>query len=282
MENLMTGLRADTMEARVRAYRELLSSIGPGGAGEMYEVLTERLYASALKPGNTAIDCGANVGRHTMGMARAVGESGVVHAFEPSTAVLPYLKSRIAEAGLQDVVRLHEVALGQAEGTASFQVLHGATGMSGLQLRGDLTPELRAKVTVEQITVAVNRLDSIVAAETPVRFIKLDLEGGEFHALVGARALISAQRPLIVFENGRGHNAKDYGYSEDEFFDFFEEAGYSLFDGLGFPFGHAQWNLGSVPWQFVAVARATNNDLALVMQVIAQTLRDNGLRDKDD
>jgi FkbM family methyltransferase len=277
----MTALRVDTTEARVRAYKELLASIGPGGAGEMYEVLTERLYAAMLKPGDTAVDCGANVGRHTIGMGKAVGPTGRVHAFEPSTAVLPLLKERIAKAELDAVVQVHELALGQAEGSTVFHVLHGATGMSGLQLRGDLSEDLRARVRVEEITVAVTRLDTILPPSTPVRFIKLDLEGGEFHAMVGARQLITSQRPLIVFENGRGQSAKDYGYGEQDFFSFFDAIQFDVYDSLGFPFRSAQWLLGSVPWQFIAVPRENANHLEAAMGAVVTTLRDHGLRSTD-
>jgi len=39
-----------------------------------------------LRDGSTALDIGANLGMHTMYMAKLVGASGAVHAFEPSPA----------------------------------------------------------------------------------------------------------------------------------------------------------------------------------------------------
>lgn len=273
-------LRTDTNAARSQAYRELLADLGPSRAGEMYEILTEGLYGEFLRAGDIALDCGANVGRHAIGMAKAVGSSGCVHAFEPSTAILPALYDRIQQAAVSDIVRVHEVALGQEQGEAQFQVLHGALGMSGLQVR-ELSDQLRQKVRVEQIRVKVLPLDSVLPHDVDVRFVKLDLEGGEFHALLGGRQTLKRSRPVVVFENGRGHSAREYGYEPEHFFDLFKELGYQLFDGLGFPFTPEQWTLGSVPWQYIALPEEDDLAKHRALGIVERTMRDHGLRTQD-
>ncbi|EGJ09969.1 FkbM family methyltransferase [Rubrivivax benzoatilyticus] len=272
--------RTDTNPARSRAYAELLATLGVSGAAEMYEVLTERLYAAWLRPGDVAIDAGANVGRHAIGMAQAVGQGGTVHAFEPSPTVLPMLYARLQKAGVNDRVTVHELALGRAPGSARFHVLHGALGMSGLQLR-ELAPDLQARVNIEEVEVHVETLDSLFGHGLPARFVKLDLEGGELDAMRGGTDLLRANRPLVVFENGRGHSAKDYGYDMDDFFGFFESISYRVLDGVGFPFTAAQWSLGSVPWQFVALPDGDANMLDCATAVIAEVLAQHGLRTSD-
>lgn len=274
-------MRRDTADARMRAYRELLGTLTPAQAGEMYELLTTNLYTAALKPGNTAMDCGANVGRHAVPMAQAVGPTGHVHAFEPSTAVLPILRDRLEQAQLAARVTIHEVALGAVATTATFSVFHGATGMSGLQRR-EMDEALSARVQIEDITVPVRPLDQIFPATTAVRFIKLDLEGGEYHAMLGGSALIRKQRPLMVFENGRGHSSRDYNYTRGEFFGLFCALDYDLFDALGFPFTPEQWSMGSVPWQYIAVPREAAAERAGVFRVVAALLRAHGLSATDD
>jgi len=273
-------MRIDTYQARASAYKELLATITPGVAGEMYEKLTAGIYSRVLRHGDVSLDGGANAGRHTIGMANAVGPNGHVFAFEPSTAALPILKRNLAEAGVAQWVTLHEVALGESEGSASFCVLHGALGMSGLQLR-ELDDQLKAKVRVENIVVRVTKLDSLIPSTTPVRFIKLDVEGGEYHAMVGGVGLISAQRPVIVFENGRGHSAADYKYTEDDFFGFFDSVNYSLYDALGFPFTRDQWTMGSVPWQYIALPKESGPHLQLVFDEIRPQLQAHALRTSD-
>jgi hypothetical protein len=85
------------------------------------------------------------------------------------------------------------------------------------------------------------------------RFCKLDLEGGEFFALRGARKSLARYHPMIVFENGLSAPAQVYGYSKEDFFAFFEGIGYRLYDLFGRPFTTAEWGLPNIPWEFIGV-----------------------------
>jgi hypothetical protein len=50
-----------------------------------------------------------------------------------------------------------------------------------------------------------------------VRFVKMDLEGGEFHALQGATSILR-DRPLVILENGRESAANLYRYTSEHWF----------------------------------------------------------------
>ena len=59
------------------------------GAFERSTVVTlERL----VKPGDVVLDIGANIGAHTLGVARSVGAAGRVYAFEPTDFAFDKLK----------------------------------------------------------------------------------------------------------------------------------------------------------------------------------------------
>jgi hypothetical protein len=97
-------------------------------------------------------------------------------------------------------------------------------------------------------------LDDILSAyRQRLRFIKLDLEGGEYHAIRGGFSRIREDHPFIVFENGREEAAALYGYSRAEWFDLLASLGYSVFDLFGWPFRPNDWNAPNMPWEFVAV-----------------------------
>lgn len=48
------------------------------------ELRTLRLYRRLVQPGDTVLDVGANIGAHALPLARLVGASGRVVAFEPT------------------------------------------------------------------------------------------------------------------------------------------------------------------------------------------------------
>src|SRR5882757_7907517 len=49
-----------------------------------------------VRPGDCVIEVGSNIGAHTVGLAKAVGPSGKVYAFEPQRACYALLNSQIA------------------------------------------------------------------------------------------------------------------------------------------------------------------------------------------
>lgn len=86
-----------------------------------------------------------------------------------------------------------------------------------------------------------------------MRFIKLDLEGGEFDAFRGASRTLERDRPLLVFESARKPAADAYGYDVDAWFAIFENAGYDLWDILGRRFSRAAFEMTIAPWYLVGL-----------------------------
>ena len=72
-----------------------------------------------LMPGQQAIDVGANYGVYTLSIAKAVGPSGAVWAFEPASSTAAFLEQSIAANHFTQVV-LERSALSRACGTAQL------------------------------------------------------------------------------------------------------------------------------------------------------------------
>lgn len=224
---------------------------------DLFEQLVAALAQQLLLPGDGAVDGGACYGRHTLGLARAVGPRGWVLAVEPRPALARRLALLLSPATGLPQVMVAAVALAAADGEASFhQITDGpeAGNYSGLRLRQ--VPELAAP-SVAVLTVACRTLDSLAAGRERLAFVKLDLEGGEFDALRGGRQSLVRHRPAVVFECGRGNAAALYGYDASDYFGFFEAVGYRLFDIFGQPFGPADWTRPGVPYYRVAVPRGS-------------------------
>jgi FkbM family methyltransferase len=237
-----------------------------------FEAVIRRLYENILAPGMDGIDGGANVGGHTIPMAKLVAPNGHVFAFEPIAQLAERNRERVQALGLSAVVSVYELALADFEGESPFILAtnrRGLMGMSGLRER--FYPN-RAEMTLTETRVSITTLDRIVPVSANISFIKLDLEGGELHALQGATRILKRDRPIIVFENCREGTAVKYGYDANTFFGFFLEYRYKLMDILGAEFRPDLWNGIKLPWYFIALPaeRALNNIEAALTRAVAE------------
>lgn len=228
-------------------------------ANNSFETLIEQCYSRVLHPGDAAVDGGAHIGMHTQPMAMLVGEHGSVFAFEP----IPNLADTVVYncRGLPQV-QVFNAALAATNGRTKFHLMSEEPWLSGITRRFESTDKPVTVIEVDTLS-----LDEL--ADHPIRFIKLDLEGGEYHALRGANRLLAAQQPIIALECGRADAAVSGGYSSAEYFGMFSEAGYQLCDLFGRPFLPADfqrpWNDRSVPHYIVAMP-ASSHAVAPMLQ----------------
>ncbi len=225
--------------ANVLARKEVLSHLS--------EDVIERAYRLWIRPGDVAVDVGANIGRHTLPLAEAVGEAGHVYAFEPLPEMIMKLTSRVTASGLAQRITLKQMAIGDRIGTADFHFIHKAPAMSGLKLRHGL-PE-GTKTDVRQVSLAT--LDELLG-DRLLRFVKIDVEGAEFSVMRGASLLMTRARPAFAFEDGRYGSAQLYGYKMSEFYDFFKSKNYLIVDLFGFPISDEMSKYAG-PWNFFAI-----------------------------
>jgi FkbM family methyltransferase len=158
------------------------------------ERASQRAFKRVVRPGDNVIDAGANWGLHTLYLARLVGLTGSVHAFEPHPLVFEELQWHVRNNSLHQV-RLHQRALLDTSGTAAFVLSHNtkASHIAGVDEPG--SPQ-------ERVSVPYDSLDSMVEAEglESVRLIKIDVEGAESSVLRGAAKTIARFHPDLVIE----------------------------------------------------------------------------------
>ena len=140
-------------------------------------------FRAAVRPGATVFDVGANVGAYTLLFAAWAGDRGRVFAFEPAPEALAGLRTHVALNGLQSRVDIVETAIASSTGRAPFAV-HPSGGASSL-----------AVSAVEQaavVTVPTDTIDNFCAARgVQPDVIKIDVEGAELEALIGARRTLA-------------------------------------------------------------------------------------------
>jgi FkbM family methyltransferase len=149
-----------------------------------------------LKPGQVAIDIGANVGMHSIVMAKRVGPTGKVVVFEPDPHPLARLRQNLALNGL-DWVETVQAAVSARSETRTFYLHDESIGnFANASLVaanvGKDTPTMEMKVVA---------LDEWLAAHPLPRIdvIKLLAQGEEWNALQGMKGAIERHRPKIFF-----------------------------------------------------------------------------------
>ena len=152
--------------------------------------------------GVIAIDCGANIGVHTVEWCKFMHGWGYVFSFEAQEKIFYALAGNIAINNCFNV-SAENIALGSEVGALDVPVpnyhLPGSFG----------SLELIEKTTNEFIGQKVNykntkrtRMISLDSLElSRADFLKIDVEGMEEDVLSGARTLISDYKPIMLIEH---------------------------------------------------------------------------------
>jgi len=159
------------------------------GAGAKIDDIREAL--SVIGRGRVAIDGGANVGAYTRVI---LDQFDIVHAFEPAPDTFEALKRNIHDWGFKDRVHLYQAALSDKEDMVRLQGKFG---------HRSVTRRIVGKGDIRAMPI-----DSLDLQE--LDFLKLDLEGYEYRALLGARETLIRTRPYVLFED-KEHKAQLYG-----------------------------------------------------------------------
>ncbi len=140
------------------------------------------------RPGFTVFDIGANVGAHTLRMARIVGESGRVYAFEPTDYAFKKLIENISLNPFKNIVPV-QLALSNENLPAQMIRFRSSWPTDGRRLE-------------QESVVDFKRLDDWCRLKSVnhVDLIKLDVDGNEYSVITGARRLLTDQNPLILME----------------------------------------------------------------------------------
>jgi FkbM family methyltransferase len=144
-----------------------------------------------IKPGDVVVDAGANIGDWTVPLAKAVGPTGAVYAFEPMPPTYACLM-----VNTRDHANIHAYpyALTRLNNQIVSINLRENVGSSNI---GDAQID-----DLQCFYVHGSRLDSFGLDR--LDFMKVDVEGAEMELLYGASNVIKKFRPRVVCELNRG------------------------------------------------------------------------------
>lgn len=176
-----------------------------------------------LKRDSIVIDIGANIGTVAL-RAASICSNGHVYAFEPDPVHIESLKVNQHLNQFSNITIIQK-ALGSKPGPALLSKLEDRNaGMNRI------LPFEKA-AGFDSINIEVSTLDQEVLQINPPRvdLIKIDVEGYEFHVLMGAQKTIARYRPILIIEVIDA-NLQVHRLSSTSVIDLLQNWGYEIMD----------------------------------------------------
>jgi FkbM family methyltransferase len=150
----------------------------------------------------TVIDIGSNIGRYTLRMSEFVGSKGTVIAIEPNDRIYNIAKS-LSKTSLHDNIVHLNACVANKGGITNF--LEDWTAPKGALF----STATRSKIHTNQVKDLSKARPQHLRRKICIQIdnlnlcpslIKLDVEGGEVDALMGAQSTIIRHKPLLIVE----------------------------------------------------------------------------------
>jgi FkbM family methyltransferase len=174
--------------------------------------------------GVVAIDCGANIGVHTIEWAQAMHGWGEVIAFEAQERIYYALAGNITLNNCFNAKAIFAaVGASQGEILVPLPNYFSASSFGSLEIRKKSTTEfIGQEIDYTEENCVRTEMTSIDKLNLKrLDFIKIDIEGMEMEALVGGEKSINEYKPILMIEKIKS--------DEGELRKFMEKFGYQIF-----------------------------------------------------
>lgn len=172
-----------------------------------------------LSAGGVFLDVGANIGYFSLLAARIVGENGHIIAFEPIGRLCRQIKTSAEKNNITNL-RIENVGCSDGAGAAKLYLAENNIGGSSLN----------ARESGDYEEVILRKLDDYVEVLNKVDLIKIDVEGREYEALLGAQSLLQKFKPKIILEFSPDIYTKQKSTSARDILLFLKNHHYKIFD----------------------------------------------------
>lgn len=186
---------------------------------QRYDKQTKKVIKKVCSRKSSFIDIGAHKGEILDEVLKHAAK-GKHFAFEPLPDLCTFLKVKYQE---NERIEVHQVALTKTKGLSSFNHVITNPSYSGLIKR----EYDRKNEEDETIEVQTDLLDNLISEKEEIALMKIDVEGGEYPVLLGAKETITRSQPIIIFEHGLGAS-EHYKTEPEQVFEFFRALGYRL------------------------------------------------------
>ncbi|MHC9543674.1 MAG: FkbM family methyltransferase [Vulcanimicrobiota bacterium] len=186
----------------------------------LYKNISDRkemtLLQHLVKPGDRIIDIGANIGVYTRRLAKLTGPDGEVNAFEPHPNNFALL-ARFTRC--MPAIKTFHAAVGDRDETIDLYV----SDNFNVDHRTYKTAEKRGRQKVPCCSI-----DSFLNGKT-VDFIKMDIQGAEYRALMGMQKTLNISPQLTMLTELWPYGLTEAGSSCEEVIGLLQKNGFYLY-----------------------------------------------------
>jgi FkbM family methyltransferase len=177
-----------------------------------------QVFRQHVSPGMTVVDIGAHIGYYTLQSSRLVGENGHVYAFEPDPANFSLLTKNVEVNQSHNVTCVHQ-AVSDKSGEAELFISRFSVSHS---LSSDVAE------SIKKTAIQTTSLDDFFerAGWPKVDFVKMNIEGWEYYALLGMTKLVSLSPDLKMMLEYHPNHLIAAGVTGEAFFRKLSEMGF--------------------------------------------------------
>jgi len=158
-----------------------------------------KAFKTYLKPGQTIIDIGANIGYYVLIEATKVSPRGRIYAVEPEPHNAEILKRNVRLNQYSDIVDIECVSISDRTGTAKLH-LANRSNLHTLTRVSEMDKYVKFKGTLDVQTFTLDDFLKYKAIDSlSIDIIRMDIEGHEVYALDGMVETLERGGPLIFF-----------------------------------------------------------------------------------
>ena len=202
--------------------KNIIKKIFPVTHNIRYDNQTFQIMKIVLEADSTFVDVGCHKGE-VFDHALKCSPKGKHFAYEP----IPDLFLEL-EIKYKNICEVKNYAITDSCGKSEFHHVISNPAYSGIKKRSYPKDE-----KIDKIKIKTSTLDKELINESRVDLIKIDVEGGEYGVLKGAKDVINKFHPVFIFEHGLG--ASDYYNTDpDDVYELFDMSDYNIYTLKGF------------------------------------------------
>lgn len=187
-----------------------------------YEDFELNFISENVKDGDVFVDIGANFGLYSVFCSKLVGVKGKVISFEPFSKNFKVLAENVKLNNIENI-QLERLAVADKNSIINlfYDKNEKNLGMVSSYYFKNEEPEKVSTISLD-IYLSNNKIDSL-------KYVKIDIEGGEYLALIGMVNTLKKFKPIVQIEINDAILVKtDYNSFDIE--RFFNEIGFEIFN----------------------------------------------------